>query len=289
MNSFFQTLVHWLHQPLFSIGLKEVTLFGLIGLLILLLLVVIGQKLFCRFVVRRILAKTKLDASLCYGIERIVGYLLILLGCYVALQMVGIDLSSLAVLAGAIGVGLGFGLQNIFSNFVSGIIILAERPITIGDRVEVGGVAGQITKISLRSTTVVTNDNISIIVPNAQFISETVINWSHGDSRVRFRMPVGVAYGTDMEKLQIALLSVAAENPHVLKDPAPSVFFVEFGDSSLNFELSVWNEDMSRRPRRLRSDLNFAIERKLREAGIEIPFPQRDLHVRSGSLVPPNP
>ena len=130
-----------------------------------------------------------------------------------ALLIVGIDLSSLAVIAGAVGLGLGFGLQNIISNFVSGLIILAERPITIGDRIEVGNVVGQVTKISLRSSTVVTNDNITIIVPNSDFISSRVINWSHGDPRVRLRLPVGVAYGTNLELLQRVLLEVARDHP----------------------------------------------------------------------------
>jgi small-conductance mechanosensitive channel len=181
-------------------------------------------------------------------------------------------------------VGLGFGLQNIVSNFVSGLIILAERPIAIGDRVEIGNIAGQVTQISLRSTTVLTNDNITIIVPNSDFIANTVTNWSHGDPRVRLRLPVGVAYGTDTDKLRRALLEVAAEHPKVLQNPAPELFFLGFGDSTLNFELAVWTSEMTSKPRRFRSELYYAMEKKLRERGIEIPFPQRDLHLRSGIL-----
>lgn len=293
MNDFLHQANQWLHHPLFSIGQSHITLFGVAGFVLLLLLVLLTERLFRRFVLQRMLQHTQLDASLRFGIERITGYLYIALGIYISLQIVGIDLSSLAVLAGALGVGLGFGLQNIFSNFMSGLIILAERPIAIGDRVEVGSVAGQVSRISLRSTTVVTNDNISIIVPNSQFISEKVINWSHGDPKVQFRLPVGVAYGTDTDQLKAALLAVAAENPKVLTDPAPRVYFLGFGDSSLDFELGIWTREMVRSPRQLRSDLNFAIERKLRKVGIEIPFPQRDLHVRSGTLTvrqaPPEP
>ena len=135
------------------------------------------------------------------------------------------------------GVGFGFGLQNIISNFISGLIILAERPIAIGDRVEIGGVAGQVREISLRSTTVITNDNMAIIVPNADFITQRVTNWSYEDPRVRFRIPFGVAYGTDLPKLRKLMLEVADEHPKALKDPKPELFFVGFGDSSLNFEL----------------------------------------------------
>jgi len=186
------------------------------------------------------------------------------------------------VIAGAVGVGLGFGLQNIISNFVSGLIILAARHISIGDHVVVGGVAGKVEQISLRSTTVVTSDNIAIVVPNADFIANSVTNWSHGDARVRFRIPVGIAYGSDLELFRSVMLEVAAEHPKALKEPKPDVLFVGLGDSSLNFELAVWTAEMIHLPSKFRSELLYAIEKKLREHRIEIPFPQRDLHLRSG-------
>jgi small-conductance mechanosensitive channel len=151
--------------------------------------------------------------------------------------------------------------------------------------VELGEVAGLVTRISFRSTSIVTNDNITIIVPNSDFITYKVTNWSYGDPKVRIRVPVGVAYGTDPERLRRLLLEVANEHPRVLREPAPEVFFGGFGDSSLNFELGVWTAEMTPKPRRFRSELYFAIERKLRENRIEIPFPQRDLHLRSGSFV----
>jgi small-conductance mechanosensitive channel len=198
---------------------------------------------------------------------------------------VGVNLSSLAVVAGAVGVGIGFGLQNIVHNFVSGIIILVEQPIALGDRVEVSGVAGRVARIRLRSTEVITNDNISIIVPNSDFIAHPVTNWSHGDPRVQMRIPVGVAYGADVAKLRTLLLEIAAENPKVLKSPEATVYFEAFGDNALLFELGVWTSDMAHSPRRFRSELNFAIERKLRENNIQIPFPQRDIHLRSGTFV----
>ena len=135
-----------------------------------------------------------------------------------------------------------------------------------------------------RSTAVVTNDNITIIIPNSNFITSNVTNWSYGDPKVRLRLPVGVAYGSDVEKLRTVLLEVAAENPAVLKDPEPSVRFLEFGDSSLNFELAVWTIDLAHQPTRFRSELYFAMDRKLREHQIEVPFPQRDLHLRSGKI-----
>ena len=267
-----------------NLGNSVLTLNGILQMLVIMALVLVAERYLRRALRRRVLARTQLEPDLQYAISRFVGYCFIAVGFFFAFKVVHLDLSSLAVIVGGLGIGIGFGLQNIVSNFISGLIILAERPIAIGHRVEVGGVAGQVTKISLRSTVVVTNDNITIIVPNSNFITNPVTNWSYGDPKVRLRLPVGVAYGSDVEKLRRVLLEIAAENPAVLKDPAPMVRFLEFGDSSLNFELAVWTIDMAHRPARFRSDLYFAIERKLRENHIEIPFPQRDLHLRSGKI-----
>ncbi|CAN5697954.1 hypothetical protein BH09VER1_BH09VER1_04870 [soil metagenome] len=233
------------------------------------------------FFLSHFLSTSGLNRALQYAIAQIVGYVILIIGAALSLQNAGIDLSALAFLAGAIGVGVGFGLQNIASNFISGIILLIERPVEIGDRVEIGDVAGTVTEIRARSTTVLTNDNISMIVPNSKLVEDTVTNWTHSDPKIRFRVPIGVAYGSDVAKVEGVLMEVAREHPKALSDPPPAVFFDGFGDNSLNFELCVWSEEMSYRPRRFRSDLNFAIERKLREAGIEIPFPQRDVWIRS--------
>lgn len=193
----------------------------------------------------------------------------------------GIDLSTITLLAGALGVGIGFGLQNITNNFVSGIIILFERPIKVGDRIQVEDIIGDVVKISLRATTVVTNENISVIVPNSEFISTRVINWSHNDRNVRFNVPVGVSYKEDPQKIKEVLLSVASDNRFVLKNPEPDVIFVEFGDSSLNFVLRIWTSEMIQKPKILISEIYFEIFKRFRENKIEIPFPQRDLHIKT--------
>jgi small-conductance mechanosensitive channel len=258
-----------------------ITVASLLALILLIGLVILVEKAVRRYFVTHLLRRTHLEPAMQFALARVIGYALLGLGFYISLQMVGVNLNSLAFIAGAVGVGLGFGLQNIISNFISGLIILAERPIAIGDRVEIGGVAGQVREISLRSTTVITNDNIAIIVPNADFITQRVTNWSYEDPRVRFRIPFGVAYGTDLPKLRQLTLEVADENPQALKDPKPELFFVGFGDSSLNFELGVWSGEATTSPRRFRSDLFFAMEKKLRENDIEIPYPQQDLHVRT--------
>ena len=267
--------------PIPGVAISLLQIFLLVGLLILVFWISSRTK---RFLFNRFLVHSGLDRSLQYAISQIASNVVLIVGIFVVLQNTGIHLEALTVFAGAVGVGIGFGLQNITSNFISGLVILAERPITIGDRVEVGGVTGQVQKIRARSTVLVTSDNITTIIPNQKFIDSPVTNWTYGDPKVRFRIPVGVAYGSDVEKVRATLIEAAAEDPHTLDDPAPSVFFVEFGSSSLNFELVAWSDEMSHRPRRYQSDLNFAIDKKFREAGIEIPFPQRDLNIRSGIL-----
>ena len=266
-------------QPLPGISLTLVQVFLLVALLLGIFWISARTK---SFLFNRFLVNSGLDRSLQYAISQIVSNIVLVVGVFIVLDNAGIHLGTLTVFAGAVGVGIGFGLQNIASNFISGLVILAERPITIGDRVEVAGVAGQVQQIRARSTVILTNDNITMIVPNTKFIDSPVTNWTYGDPRVRFRIPIGVAYGSDLEKVRNALVEVAQENSHVLPQPEPTVFLETFGDSSINLELVVWSKEMSYRPRRFRSDLNFAIAQKLREAGIEIPSPQRDLHFRDG-------
>ncbi|HAV64190.1 MAG TPA: mechanosensitive ion channel protein MscS [Verrucomicrobiales bacterium] len=268
---------------LFTLGEKPFLVSQLVVLLVMVGGVFVFELLFRRYVMLRVLSRTRMQPSLQYAIGRIVGYVVIAFGLFVALQTVGLNLSSLAIFAGAIGVGVGFGLQNIVSNFMSGLIILAERPIAQGDYVDVGGVGGRVREINLRSTTVVTNDNISIIVPNSEFISNTVTNFSHGDPKIRVRLPIGIAYGSDVQKFRKGMIEIAKANSDVLPEPEPVVFFIGFGESSLDFELAVWADDQAFRPLRFKSALYYAIEAKLRELEIEIPFPQRDLHIRTSS------
>jgi small-conductance mechanosensitive channel len=264
-----------------AIKLSLVQIFLLVALLIGVFWISSRTK---RFLFNRLLAQSGLDRSLQYAIAQVVSNIVLVVGIFIVLENSGIHLAALAVFAGAVGVGLGFGLQNIASNFISGLVILAERPITIGDRVEVAGIAGQVQHIRARSTVIRTNDNIMMIVPNTKFIDSPVTNWTYGDRRVRFRIAVSVAYGSDIVKVRDTLLAVAGENPHTLKEPGPSVFLENFGENAIDFKLVVWSSEMSARPSRYRSDINFAIAEKFREAGIEMPFPQRDLHIRSGVL-----
>ena len=267
--------------PLPGIKLSLINIFLLIVMLVAVFWLSSRTK---RFLFTNLLANSGLNRSLQYALSQIISNIVLVIGVILVLENTGIHLGALAVFAGAVGVGVGVGLQGIASNFISGLIILAERPITIGDRVQVGDTAGRCNEsapaapLSSRTTT------SRSIVPNKKFIDETVTNWTYGDPRVRFRVPVGVAYGSDVEKVHTALTAAGRQHPKALTEPAPSVFLEKFGDSSIDFELVVWSSEMSHRPHRFRSDLNFLIERQLREAGIEIPNPQRDIYIRSGSI-----
>jgi small-conductance mechanosensitive channel len=273
-----------LSVPLLKMGSMQLTLWTLIYLVVLFILLIYLSGKLRTLVADRLLTGKIADIGIRHAMAAIMRYVVIFVGSLIIFQTAGIDLTTLNVLAGAIGIGVGFGLQNIVSNFISGLIILFERPIKVGDRIEVGNIEGDVVRIKGRSTTVVTNDNIAIIVPNSRFISENVVNWSHTDRTVRFRVPVSVAHDSDVRLVERLLMEVAAENPDVLKRPAPGVRFMEFGDSGLLFELRVWSMTLIQKKGLLVSSLNFGIIEKFRQHGIEIPFPQRELHIRSGYL-----
>jgi small-conductance mechanosensitive channel len=211
------------------------------------------------------------------------GYVMFLIALLVGMSVTGFDFSNVAIIAGALSVGIGFGLQNIVNNFVSGLIILFERPIRKGDWIVVGATEGYVKEIKIRSTIIQTFDRSDVIVPNSELISNQVTNWVLSSQSGRASVPVGVAYGTDVEKVRDILLAIAEENTSVVKSglvPQPAVLFREFGDSSLNFELRVFLYDIEDRLKVI-SEINFSINKAFREQGIEIPFPQRDLHVKS--------
>ena len=280
MNDLLTTVGEWLEYELFTLGDATIRLWTVAYLIISFALLVIASGWLRTWISER--ALRRYDVGVRQAAGKLIRYVVIALGTVVLLQTAGIDLTALNVLAGAVGIGVGFGLQNIANNFMSGLIILFERPIKVGDRIEVDDVNGVVQGINTRSTTVLTNDNIAIIIPNAKLISENVVNWSYTDDQIRFRIPVGVSYGSDVELVKRLLLEVAAENPDVLEDPEPAVRFLGFGDSALDFQIWVWTSSLIHKPNRLRSDLNFAILKRFREHDVEIPFPQRDLHVRSG-------
>jgi small-conductance mechanosensitive channel len=269
------------NQPLFSLGALPVSPLFLVKTVLFLVCLTIASRTGRKILKTRVLARTSIDPGLQYALQTGIGYFIFIFGLIIGLQSVGLNLSSLAFLTGIIGVGVGFGTQNIMNNFVSGLILLIERPIKVGDRIEVGDLTGDVVRIAARSTWVRTNDNVIIIVPNADFISNRVTNWTANDQQVRIHVPVGVGYSSDVIKIRELLLGVANSLRDILDDPPPDVVFHGFGDSSLDFELRVWTMDRLRTPQVLKSELYFEIFRVFAENDIEIPFPQRDIHVRS--------
>lgn len=238
---------------------------------------------FLRFALEEdVYPRLQLGRGVPYAISTFLNYGILLLGFVLAVAAMGIDLDRFALLAGAFGVGIGFGLQNVVNNFASGLILLTERPIQVGDTIDAGDSLGEVVRIGIRSSTVRTWSGAELIVPNAQLISERVINWTLSDRQRRIDVPVGVAYGTDRDRVLALLTRVGNESELVMNDPAPRALFKGFGDSSLDFELRAWTSDLDGIAV-IQSSLAMGIGDALAEAGIEIPFPQRDLHVRSVS------
>ena len=277
-----QALVGFI-EPNLRLGQNEFSIASLLILLGLLLALVVVSGIVTNFLRSRVLRLTGIDRGSREALSVLIKYTLIFVGAVVLLQIWGLDLSSLALIASALGVGIGLGLQNIAKDFGSGLILIFERPILVGDFVSFGEFQGTVERIGGRSTEIKTLDQISIIVPNSRFLEQEVINWSHRNPVSRIRLPVGVAYHSDPKVVKEILIEVSYHNAQVLSKPPPLVFFKGFGDSALEFELLVWIADP---PKQLliMSDLYFAIEAALRQHDIEIPFPQRDLHIRSGQL-----
>lgn len=273
----------------FAIGNIPVTPLFVIKVVVYVVLLALASHLGRKILRDRILKRTTLDEGLQYAMAAGTAYVIFFAGATIGLQSLGLDLSSIAFLGGAVGLGIGVGLQSVVNNFVSGLILLLERPIKVGDRVEIENLSGDVIQIAARSTWVRTNDNVVIIVPNSEFTGQRVTNWTANDRCVRITLAVGTSYSSDPEEVRRLLLQVADEHRDVLKDPAPDVIFTDFGDSSLDFELRVWTMNQVRTPQILKSDLYFAIFKLFQQKNIEIPFPQRDLHLRSISVPIPLP
>jgi small-conductance mechanosensitive channel len=276
-----------LNYPLFKVGNRTITPVNFFIFVIVLIIGWFAGKYYKKFIYS---LKHRYDISHATAtlLANMGYYTIITLSFLIALKIVGLDLSSLAIIAGALSVGIGFGLQNVVNNFVSGIILMFERSIKVGDYIQIDqNTRGEVVDISMRSTIIRTNDNINLIIPNQSFIQNNVINWTLGDDIVRFRVPFSVAYGSDIDKVEnVILQALKCSNLHYIKkhpslDVTPRVVFMQMGDSSLDFELFIWvRGEYARRPRRTRSEFLKMIYKALNEAGIEIPFPQQDLHIR---------
>ena len=233
-----------------------------------------------RFLKKRVLSRVHIDLGLQYTLLRLVHYLIVTLGVLYAVKIgFSVDLTSIAVILGFLSLGIGFGLQYLAADMASGFILLFERPVRVNDRVRLeDGIEGRVDQISLRSTIIVTNENMTVIIPNSKLVQNKLVNYSRG-SNVRLNIPVAVAYGSDLEKVSEALMEAAASVEQVLTAPPPRAHFSGFGDSSLDFEIRVWITEPHNHPQ-IRSKINFAIDASFRKYNIEIPFPQRDLRLR---------
>ncbi len=284
MNEFQIIAKDILSYRLFSIKNINFYVETLLYIIVLMFLVVWLSGKLKRWLVKKIFPKFEIEYGVSVAIAQMLRYLIVTIGFLVIVQGAGIDLSSFVVLAGALGIGVGLGLQTAITEFVAGIIIMFERPVKVGDRIVVDGIEGSVMKIAPRATVIQTNDNVSIIIPNSKFISSNVTNWTYSDKRIRVHNPVGVAYGSDPDKVEALLMEIADGHEGVLKNPPPKVLFKEFASSSINFDLMVWTEDYMPRPGVLRSEINFAIWQKFKEHGIEIPYQHLDVRlVGSGS------
>jgi small-conductance mechanosensitive channel len=270
----------------FQVGKLELNVAGVLAAILTLLLVWLLSRLMQKGFTRWAMSREPALRPAIYTVSRLAKYVLVVIGVLVAAGLMGIPLTQFAVLAGAIGVGLGFGLQAIFSNFVSGLILLFDRSLKVGDFVELeSGVRGEVTDINIRATRIMTNDNIDILVPNAEFVTGRVVNWTLGDNLIRLHVPFGVDYGVDKDLVKKAALEAAKEVPFTLTGQdrrRPQVWLVEFAESSLNFELVVWlTAEATKRPGAVKAAYIWALDNALRQYGIGVPFPTTDLNIRS--------
>ncbi|MBL6958791.1 MAG: mechanosensitive ion channel family protein, partial [Rhodospirillales bacterium] len=261
-----------------SIGSYTFSLTDLLLAVLIFVIVIIVTRAVQWVLEERVLPQTRLDIGVRHSLKRSIGYVGLVIALFMAVSTLGIDLSNVAIVAGALSVGIGFGLQSLVNNFVSGLILLIERPIKVGDWIVVGAQEGYVKRINVRATEITTFQQASVIIPNAEFLTNSVTNWTHKNVQGRVEVQVGVAYGTDAEKVSDILIDCAKEHPEVLTYPEPTALFMDFADSSLLFELRAFVKEIDRR-RRIASDLRFAINAAFIREGVEIPFPQRVVHM----------
>jgi small-conductance mechanosensitive channel len=277
-------------EPMFSVGGSQISLARLAAVAFAMVLAWwiarMAERALRRFGARR---TDQLSGSAAYALGRITRYVLLGVGLLIALSLAGINFASVAVVGGALGLGVGIGLQPLFANFVSGIVLLLDRTLKVGDFVDLqSGVRGRVVEIAMRYTRVSTNDSVDVLVPNAEFVNGRVTNWTFDDRRRRLHIPFNVAYGSDKNLVREAGVAAATRIEGVLlheRERDPDVWLVGFGDNALNFELVVWVDwHLSASPSRTQAQLLWALEDELSARGLVVPFPQRDLHVQSGTL-----
>lgn len=267
---------------LFSVEGNSITLGKISFGIILLILGFSASKILTSIIDRKFLSRLQIDTSTRYTLKTLTYYVSLILVVLFVLRTLHVPLTIFTFVGGALAIGVGFGSQNIVNNFISGLILMVERPIRIGDFIETDGIKGTVQGIGARSTIIKTVDNTHFVVPNSSFLEKNLLNWTLSDSIVRSLVKVGVAYGSDVQKVSSILFNLVKEHEDVLTFPEPEVLFADFADSSLNFELYFW-VDLSKDvlTREVQSDLRFSINKAFIENKIEIPFPQRDIHIRT--------
>lgn len=266
----------------FQVGDVRISAYTVLRALVVLALVFWTTAIIVDVVDHRLEKLTKMRSTTRILVTKVFQIAIYILAGLIALDMIGLDLTTLTVFGGALGIGLGFGLQKIASNFISGLILLLERSVEQDDLIELpDGTSGFVRRSSARYTLIETFDGKEILIPNEDFITNRVTNWTLSSAKARIQINLGVAYGSDIEKAQALILEAASEHPRCIEDPAPQCFLLNFGDSSVDFTLLFWVENVVDGRWAPQSDVMFAIWRKFRENGIEIPFPQRDIHIKS--------
>ncbi len=289
MNDQFKTITEqlkevWnlLREPLLQLNGSKISVTSIFMSMLVIVLTIYLAKYLGK-AINKALGARGVDSGVRDSIEKFSRYLIIAIGILFALDNLGISINSLAAVGAVLMVGIGFGLQNIAQNFISGIIILIERPVKVGDIIKVGSSTGRVIDIRVRSSIIQTRDEVTIIIPNSKLISEEVVSDSFSGQRIRQHIHVGVAYGSDVNKVRDLLAKAALSQEEVMTEPAPEAIFEDFGDSSLNFDLRFWCANIWS-IEKISSDIRFEIDRLFREEKVEIPFPQRDLHIKSGSF-----
>lgn len=281
MAGLWQGFTGWMTRPLFNLGDNKISLWLVVLALVLLWLVNFLSRRFERLLDARLRGRSEASAAYAGSVAALARYAFLVLGILLVLQNLGINLTSLGVLAGALGIGIGFGLKDIVDNFVSGLIILFERPIKVGDRIEIQGMEGDVMQIGARSTRIRTNDRITIIVPNSKLIQQNVVNWTLNKSIVRFKVPITLAFGEPYEDIEKWILEAVATVPEVESDPPPSLRLMSFGDAGLNVEVRAWSRTLVNRKGLITSKINAAIYAALLERGIGLPNPKHDIYLYS--------
>jgi small-conductance mechanosensitive channel len=283
MSEFWTALIAVWQQPIFSGSGGVVIRVGQLVLVALLIVLGVLVGRIVQSVVARRLARAQMQRDAAFAIERILFYAIVLTVVMTALSMLHIPLTAFAFVSGAVAIGVGFGAQNILNNFISGWILMSERPVRIGDVVEISGANGVVEAVGARSTRIRRVDGVHLLVPNSVMLEETVVNWTLVDKRIRTSIRVGVSYGSDPRKVADLIRQAVDAGAEVLQDPEPVVIFEDFGDSALIFDVYFWsNVGGERGLRKIRSDIRYRIVDLFAANHIEIPFPQRDIHVKNG-------